>query len=112
MDSSPDPLASIYSSLSSGVMIESSSDLSPLSAFLRVSENIFPSSTCMNMIILSVSPLKDVAQVVYITDVRIATAYELVCDIYANTLKKLPSTTTSYEDIIFLVLGTYIRFPF
>ena len=31
---------------------------------------------------------------------------------YANALDKLSSIMISYEDIIFLVLGTYARYPF
>ena len=32
--------------------------------------------------------------------------------IYANALEILSSNTTPYEDIIFIVLGTYTRYPF
>ena len=31
---------------------------------------------------------------------------------YTNSLEKISSNTTSYEDIIFLVLGAYTRYPF
>ena len=64
------------------------------------------------MIISPVYLLEDVAQGVYVTSGRIDIASEQGCEIYANTLEKLSSKTTSYEDIIFLVLGTYIRYPF
>ena len=43
---------------------------------------------------------------------RIAIASEQGRDVYANALEKLSSNTTSYEDIIFLVLGTYTRYTF
>ena len=102
-------MASMSSLLSSGGIIES---LLPISASLRVLVHIFPSSNCVNFIILPVCSLKDVALGVYVTAGRIAIFYEKVCDVYANSLDKLSSNTTSYEDIIFLELGTYTRSPF
>ena len=43
---------------------------------------------------------------------RISIAFAYGCDIYANILEKLSTNITSYEDIIFLVRGTYTRYPF
>ena len=78
-------MASIYSYLSSGGITESSS---PLSASLLVLVNIFPTSHFVNVNILPVPPLKDVAQDVYITAGRITVAYGKGYDIYANALEK------------------------
>ena len=64
------------------------------------------------MIISPVFYLKDVALGVYDSAGRIAIASEYGCEIYSNILDFLLSKTTSYEDIIFLVLGTYTIFPF
>ena len=49
---------------------------------------------------------------VYVTYGRIAISYEYGCDVYANAIEKLSTKTKLYEDIIFLVLGTYTRYPF
>ena len=40
----------------------------------------------------------------------VASAYS--CDVYDNALETLSSNTTSYNKIIFLVLGTYTRYNF
>ena len=64
------------------------------------------------MIILPVCSLEYVAQGVYVTARHIDIASEYGHDIYANTLDEISSKTTSYEDIIFLVVGTYTRYPF
>ena len=71
-----------------------------------------PSSNCTNVIISPVVSFEDLAQGMYNTAGRIAIAYALGCDVHANVLEKLSSKTTSYEDIIFLVFGTYARYPF
>ena len=60
-DSSPKSIASISSLLSTGGIIELSSDLSLFSASLRVSDNKFPSSNCVNVIILPVCYFGDEA---------------------------------------------------
>ena len=75
-DSSPESITSISSLLSSGGIIELSSDLSPISASLRVSDDKFPSSNCANVIISPVCYLKDVALGVYVTDGHITIASE------------------------------------
>ena len=108
----PESIASIYSSLSSGGIIEFSSDLSPLYASLGVSDNKFPSSNCANGIIFPFCSFEDVAQVMYDTAERIPIAYAKVCDVYDNKLEKLLSKTTSYENIILFVLGTYTKYTF
>ena len=69
-------MASIYSSLSSGGIIELSLDLSTLSTLLRFLVSIFPYSECANMIIPPVCSLEDVAQGVYATAGRITIASE------------------------------------
>ena len=66
-DSSPEFIASIYLYLISGRMIELPLYLSPLSALLRVSDNKFPSSKCVNVIISPVFSFEDVAQDMYDT---------------------------------------------
>ena len=104
-------MASISSLLSSGGIIESSSDSSSHSTSLQFLI-ISPSSICANVIISLVCYLEDIAQGVYATAGRIAIASEYSCDVYANTLEKISSKTTLYEDIIFLVLGSYIMYPF
>ena len=48
----------------------------------------------------------------YSTAGCIAIASEQGHDVYDNALETLSSNTTSYEDITFLVLGTYTRYPF
>ena len=70
---SDESMASISSSLSSGGISESSSSLS---ALLRVLVHIFPSSNCVNVIILPVFSLEDVSQGVYVTAGCIAIASE------------------------------------
>ena len=67
---------------------------------------------CANVITLPVCSFVDVAYGVYVTARRIAIVSEQGRDLYANALEKLSSNTTSYEDIIVLVLGTYTRYPF
>ena len=111
-DSFPESMASISSFLSSGGITESSSDLSPLFASLRFLVHIFPSLDCVNVIISPVCSLEDVAQGVYVTAGRIAIASEEGCDGYYNSIEKMSSKTTSYEDIIFLSLGTHTRYNF
>ena len=64
------------------------------------------------MIISPFLPLKDVGQGVYVTSGRITIASEYGRDIYANAIENISSKTTSYEDIIFLVFGTYTRCTF
>ena len=88
------------------------SDSSLLSVSLRVSVNMFPSSNCVNVITLPVYSFEDVAYGVYVTSGRIAIASEYGRDMYNNALEKLSSNTASYDDITFLVLGTYTRYPF
>ena len=69
-------MASIsYSLISSGI-IDSSLDLSPLSASLPVPDNKYPSSNYANVIVSPFPPLKDVAQGVCVTDRHIAIASE------------------------------------
>ena len=46
------------------------------------------------------------------TDGCIAIASEYDRGIYANALETLSSKTTSYEDVIFLVLSTYTIYHF
>ena len=79
-NSSPESNALVSSTLSSGGIIELSSDSSPLSSSLyassRVSDNKLPSLKCGNVIISPVFCLKYVAQGVYVTDGRISIAYE------------------------------------
>ena len=67
-------MASLSSYLSSGGIIESSLDSSPLSALLQVLVNILPSSNCVNFIISPVCSLEDVAQGVHVTDGHVAIA--------------------------------------
>ena len=55
---------------------------------------------------------KTVVLAPYVADGHIAIASEYGHDIYATALEKLSSNTTSYEDIIFLFLGTYTRYSF
>ena len=73
---------------------------------------MFPTSNCANVITLPVCSFEDVAYGVYVTVGLVAIASEYGRYVYANTLEKLSSNTTLYEDIIFLVLGTYTRYPF
>ena len=49
---------------------------------------------------------------VCVTAGRIDIASEYGRDVYDNALETLLSNTTSYNDITFLVLGTYTRYPF
>ena len=65
-----------------------------------------------NVITLPVCSLENVAYGVYVTSGRIAVASAYGHDVYDNVLEKLLSNTTSYEDITFLVLGKYTRYPF
>ena len=73
---------------------------------------MFPSSNCANVITFTDCYFEDVAYGVYVTAGRIAISSELCHDVYDNALEKIYSKTTSYEDIIFLVLSTYTRYPF
>ena len=115
-DSSLESIAYVSSKLSCGGIIKWPLDSSPLSsslyANLQVSDDKLPSSKCVNVIIFPVCSFEDVAQGIYDIDGCIAIAYEYGRDVYANSLEKLSSKTTSYEDIIFLVLDTYTRYPF
>ena len=86
-DSSPDEIKSISSSLSSGGTIESSSDLSPLSASSLVYDDKPPSSNCENVITSPVFIFEDLAQGVYVTDGCIVIASEYGCGVYANALE-------------------------
>ena len=72
---------------------------------------MFPSSNCVNVITSSLCYLEDVIYGVYVTSGHIAIASEYGHDVYNNALEKLSSNTTSYDEIIFLVLGTYRRYP-
>ena len=72
-DSSPEYTASIYYSLSSGGIIESSLSLSVL---LQVLVNTLPSSNCVNVIMSPACSLKDVTQGGYVTAGRIDIASE------------------------------------
>ena len=74
-DSLTESIASIYYLLSSGGIIESSSGLSPLSSLLQVSDNIFPSPNCVNVVISPVCYLGDIVQGVYVIYRRIAIYY-------------------------------------
>ena len=69
-------MASISSLLSGVVIIESSLYSSLPYALLRVLVHILPSSNCVNVVILPVYSLGDVAQGVYVTAGRIAIAFE------------------------------------
>ena len=69
-------MVSIYILLSSGGIIKSLLDLSPFSALLRVLVHILSSSNCVNVIILPVCSLKDIAQGLYVTAGHIAIASE------------------------------------
>ena len=73
---------------------------------------MFPSSNCVNVIKFPVFSFKDVAYGVYVTAGRITIASEYGRDVNDNALEKLSSNTTSYDDITFLLLGTYTRYPF
>ena len=73
---------------------------------------MFPSSNCVNVIISPVCSFEEVTYRVYVTSGRIAITYEEGYDVYANALEKLFPNTTLYKDIIFIVLGTYTRYPF
>ena len=98
---------SLRSSISfSLIIIDSLSDLSPLSVSLRVSLNKFPSSNCVNVITLPVCSLDYVAYGVYVTAGRIAIASAYGRDVYDSALEKLSSNITLYDKITFLVLGT------
>ena len=61
-DSLIESITSVSSSLSSGGIIELSSDSSPLSASSRVSDNKFPASNCANVIKSPVCYFEDTAQ--------------------------------------------------
>ena len=108
-DSSPEFITSISSLLRSGGTIESSSDSSPHSASSLVSDNNPPPSNCVNVIILPVCSFGNVAQIVYGTARRIAINSEYGGDVYAIVLELFSTKTTSYDYIVFLVLGTYTR---
>ena len=56
--------------------------------------------------------LEDVAYGVYVTAGHITIAFEKGRDVNDKALEKPLSNTTSYEDITFIVLGTYTRYPF
>ena len=73
---------------------------------------MFPSSNCANVITSPVCYFEYVAYGVYVTVGRIAIASEYGRDVYDDALEKLSSNTTSYNDITFLVLGTYTRYHF
>ena len=88
------------------IIIDSLSDLSPLSVSLRVSLNKSPYSNCENVITSPVCSLDDVAYGVYVTAGRIAIASAYGRDVYDSALTKLSSNFTSYDEITFLVLGT------
>ena len=94
------------------IIIDSLLDLSLLSVSLRVSLIKFPSSNCAKVITLLVCSLDDVVYGVYVNFGRIVIASAYGHDVYDNALEKLLSNTTSYDEIIFLVLGTYTRYPF
>ena len=64
------------------------------------------------VIMSPVFSLEDVAYGVYVTAGRIAIASAYGRDVYDNALEKLSSNTTSYDDITFLLLGTYTRYTF
>ena len=104
--------SSIFSISFSIIIIYLLSDLSPLSVSLRVSVNTFPSSNYANVITSPVCSLEDVAYWVYVTVRRIGIASTHGRDVYDNALEKLSSNTKSYDEITFLVLGTYRRYPF
>ena len=69
------------------IIIDLLSDLSPLSASLQVSVNMFPSSNYAKVITSPVCSFKDVTYGVYVTARRIAIASEYGCDVYANALE-------------------------
>ena len=94
-DSSPESITSVSSLLISVGIIKLSSDSSPLSALSQVSDNEFPSSKCVNVIISPVCPLKYVAQGIYDTAIIIAIISAWGYDVYDNVLEKLSSQTTS-----------------
>ena len=48
----------------------------------------------------------------YNTDGRVASASEYGCGMYANALENVSSNTTSCEETIFRVLGTYMTYHF
>ena len=73
---------------------------------------MFPSSNCVNVITSPVCSFEDVAYGLYVTAGRIAIASEYGLDVYDKALEKLSSNTTSYDNITFLVLGTYTRYSF
>ena len=54
----------------------------------------------------------DVAYGIYKTVGIIASDSEYRSDVYANALGNVLSNTTSYEENILLVLGTYMSYPF
>ena len=69
----PESMVYLSSSISRGVMIESSS---PLAISLLVLVNLSPSPNCANVIILQVCSLEDVAQAIYVKARRITIASE------------------------------------
>ena len=83
-----------------------SSYLLPLSVSLQYSDSKFPSSNCTNLIISPVVPFGDVSYGMYDTSGYISIASEYGCDTYNNSLEKVPSKTTSYEDTILCLGGT------
>ena len=70
------------------------------------------SSNCANVIIFPVCSFEDVAYGVYVTSGRIDVASEEGRDVNDIALETLSSNTTLYEDITFIVLGMYTRYPF
>ena len=71
-DPFPESITSISFSVINGSMIELSSDLSPIFALSRVSDNKPPSSNYANVIITPVPPLKYASQGMYDTAGNIA----------------------------------------
>ena len=76
------------------------------SVLLRDSKSKFPSSKCVNVVILPAWYFENVAYGMYDTLIRIVISNENGYDVYANTIEKLSSKTTLYEDPILCLCGT------